>query len=64
MVSTTNTASMTADERLDEIARILAQGILRIKRKQRERENFSLENRNQLSLNGTSNNIDNKKELP
>ena len=59
-----DTTHLTADERLDEIAIILATGILRIKRKQRERESFSLENRNQLSVNGTSNNIDNKKELP
>ncbi|MBF0437140.1 MAG: hypothetical protein HQL77_17480, partial [Magnetococcales bacterium] len=45
-----DTTHLTADERLDEIAQILAQGILRIKRKQRERDNFSLENRNQLGL--------------
>ncbi|MBF0436501.1 MAG: hypothetical protein HQL77_14145 [Magnetococcales bacterium] len=63
-MNTLDTTHLTADERLDEIAQILATGILRIKRKQRERDNFSLENRNQLGLNGTSNNIDNKKELP
>lgn len=53
MVSTTDPARLTADQRLDEIAEILASGILRLRIKSAQhygnKENLSLDNGNRPS---------------
>lgn len=57
MVSTTDPTRMTADQRLDEIAGILAAGILRIRQKKAQQyermDNLSLDNGNRVSPYGT-----------
>ena len=59
---------MFPDQRHDEIASILAAGILRLRLRQKKaqppanREPFPLDNRNRLTPYGTPNHIDNKRE--
>ncbi len=67
MIATiTHPTQMSPDQRHDEIATILAAGILRLYQKKPQttanRESFPLDNRNRLTPYGTPNHIDNKRE--
>lgn len=59
---------MTPDQRLTEVASILASGILRLRQKKAQQhgktENFPLDNRNRIAPYGAPNHIDNKREKP
>lgn len=59
---------MTHEQRHDEIAAILASGILRLHQKNMQppenRESLPLANRNRIAPYGTPNHIDNKRETP
>ena len=65
-MNTTDPTLMTDDERFDEIASILASGILRFRIKKAQQhgktENFCLDNGNRMAPHDTPNNIDIKRE--
>ena len=65
---TTHPNHLTPDQRLDEVANILAAGILRLRQKKAQhtanREHFQLDNRNRLTPYGTPNHTDIEREKP
>ena len=68
MITATHPNQLTPDQRLDEVASILATGILRLRQKKAQtaanRESFPLDNRNRLTPYGTPNHIDIERETP
>ncbi|MBF0184717.1 MAG: hypothetical protein HQM06_10065 [Magnetococcales bacterium] len=68
MITSTDPSHMSQEQRLDEIAGILANGVLRLRLKtvqqHENRENFSLDNGCRMRPDGTPKPIDFEREKP